>query len=65
MSTTIIIPVLITITNANFRWKGMRRSGVLPRERLEPGHRYSDTHVGIEAPVQVHGAGALPVESEL
>ncbi|XP_018359010.1 PREDICTED: uncharacterized protein LOC108758511, partial [Trachymyrmex cornetzi] len=29
------------------RWEGMRRPGVLPREGLEPGDRYRDTHAGV------------------
>lgn len=43
----------------------MRRPGVLPREGLEPGHRYNDPDAGVETSVQVYGVGALPAESEL
>lgn len=43
----------------------MRRAGVLPREGLEPGDRYRDTHAGIQASIQMHAAGAVPSESQL
>jgi len=47
------------------RREGMRRPGVLPREGLEPGDRHRDTHAGVQASVQVRGAGVVSTESQL
>lgn len=52
-------------TDTYFRRQGMRRSGVLPREGLEPGRQCSHPDAGVETSIQVHGPGALPAESEL